>query len=193
MATELSARRSGIFVALGANLPGPGGTTPLQTCQAALAALAGAGIRVVARSSWYSTEPVGEPGQPWFVNAVVRVETGLGPEALLAALHRIEGRFGRRRDRHWAARTLDLDLLDYHGMVRDPGAGDGAGAGPILPHPRIAGRRFVLAPLAEIAPDWRLPPAGPDVARLLAALPLRPEVARLPQPADFLDERPQDD
>ena len=185
----LSDHRSGIFVALGANLPGPGGTTPLQTCRAALAALAGAGVRVVARSSWYSTEPVGEPGQPWFVNAVVRVETGLGPEALLAALHRIEGRFGRRRDRHWAARTLDLDLLDYHGIVRHPGAG----AGPILPHPRIAGRRFVLAPLAEIAPGWRLPPAGPDVARLLAALPPRPEAVRLPQSAEFLDERPRDD
>ncbi len=165
--------RDGIFVALGANLPGPGGSTPLETCLAAVAALCAAGIRVTRRSSWYRTEPVGDEQQPWFINGVVRADSGLGPEAVLATLHRIESRFGRRRDRHWGARTLDLDLLDYRGLVR-PG-----GAGPTLPHPRLGERRFVLAPLVEIAPDWRHPVTGERARDLLARLPTIPEARRI--------------
>ncbi|BBK32590.1 2-amino-4-hydroxy-6-hydroxymethyldihydropteridine diphosphokinase [Stella humosa] len=180
-----------VFVALGANLPSPGGTSPMETCRAAVVRLSAAGIRVTGRSSWYATEPVGEPGQPWFVNGVVRAASGLGPEAILAALHRIEAEFGRVRERHWAARTLDLDLIDCRGLVR-------AGApGPILPHPRLAERRFVLAPLAELAPGWRHPVTGATAQALLDRLPARPEAVRLagqgpsalPQGAEFLDDR----
>lgn len=165
--------RDGIFVAIGANLPGPDGASPLESCMAAVEALAGAGIRVTRRSSWYRTEPVGEERQPWFVNGVVRAASGLGPEALLAALHRIEARFGRRRDRHWGARTLDLDLLDYRGLIRPEGSR------PTLPHPRLMERRFVLAPLAEIDAHWRHPVTGAAAGDLLARLPAVPEVRRI--------------
>ena len=89
--------------------------------------------------------------------------TGLGALDLLAMLQEIELRFGRVRDERNAARTLDLDLLDYHGQIS---------ATPllILPHPRLHLRRFVLVPLAEIAPEWRHPLSGLSAEELLAGL-----------------------
>jgi len=127
--------------------------------------LSEAGVAVVARSRWYRSAPVPASPQPWFVNGVAAVATGLGPVPLLALMHRIEARFGRVRAAANAARTLDLDLLDYDGMVR------GAGEAPILPHPRLHERAFVLLPLAELAPDWRHPVTGAAIAGLIAALP----------------------
>jgi 2-amino-4-hydroxy-6-hydroxymethyldihydropteridine diphosphokinase len=91
------------------------------------------------------------------------VETALDPTALMAALHRIEDRFGRARRVRNAARTLDIDLIDYDGRVMN---------GPlILPHPRLTERAFVLLPLADVAPDWRHPVTGRSVAELIASLP----------------------
>jgi 2-amino-4-hydroxy-6-hydroxymethyldihydropteridine diphosphokinase len=152
-----------ILIALGANLPGPAGP-PLAQCEAALVALASAGIAVRRRSRWYETAPVPASDQPWYVNGVAVVETTLGPVDLLAVLHRIEAQLGRRRTVANAARTLDLDLLDYDGLVR-PGPEP-----PILPHPRMEGRGFVLRPLAEVAPTWRHPVSGRSIAELVAAL-----------------------
>jgi len=152
-----------IVIGLGANLPSAAGP-PAETLEAALAALQQAGVTVVARSRWYKTAPVPVSDQPWFLNGVVAVETKLEPPELMALLQQIERRFGRQRGARDAARTLDLDLLDYDGRVEE-------GPGLVLPHPRMHLRAFVLKPLAELVPHWRHPKLGTAVAALIAALP----------------------
>jgi 2-amino-4-hydroxy-6-hydroxymethyldihydropteridine diphosphokinase len=141
-----------ILVAIGANLPGLEGSAPLQTCRDAVKALAELpGSRVAAVSRWYETEPMPPSGQPKYINGVVLLTRlpglALTPESLLAALHAIEARFGRRRAEANAARTLDLDLIDMDGLIRN-------GPDPILPHPRAHLRAFVLLPLLDVAPGW---------------------------------------
>lgn len=123
-------------------------------------------------SSLYETPAWPDPADPPFVNAVAAIETALPPEALLQALHAVEAGFGRRRRKRNAPRTLDLDLLAY-GDLRRPQDEAGDKAGPILPHPGIGSREFVLAPLAEIAPHWRHPVTGETASAMLAALPSR--------------------
>lgn len=117
--------------------------------------------RLVARSSLYRSEPLGYADQPQFVNAVAAVDTGLAPEALLAALLGLEDAHGRQRSFPNAPRTLDLDLLLYgEQTIRRPGLS--------VPHPRMHERVFVLQPLLEIAPGIAIPGLGP-AQPLLAA------------------------
>jgi 2-amino-4-hydroxy-6-hydroxymethyldihydropteridine diphosphokinase len=151
-----------ILLGLGANLPSIAGP-PQATLEASLAALAAADVIVRRRSRWYRSAPVPAGDQPWYVNGVAAVETSLGPAALLALLHRIEACFGRVRRERNEARVVDLDILDYAGAIR--------AADPVLPHPRMHERGFVLLPLSEIAPDWRHPVSGETLAALIAALP----------------------
>ncbi|MCA3560650.1 MAG: 2-amino-4-hydroxy-6-hydroxymethyldihydropteridine diphosphokinase [Aestuariivirga sp.] len=138
-----------ILVALGANSDGPWGT-PRAAVEKALRHLDQGGVTLRRASRLLVTAPFGVTGQPDFVNAVAEVETALSPEDLLARLHAIEREAGRVRTLRWGPRTLDLDLLDYRGLVRTERP-------PVLPHPGIAERIFVLAPIAEIAPRWRHP------------------------------------
>jgi len=158
-----------ILVGIGSNLAAPGFKSPQAVAAAALTLLPAAGIVVVRRSRWCLSEPVPRSDQPWYVNAVAAVETRLEPEPLLAALLTLESRFGRRRGARNAARTLDLDLLDYDGRQC-------ATRSLVLPHRRLHERRFVLAPLAEIAPAWRHPQLGLTALELLARLPPGQEV-----------------
>ena len=152
-----------ILIGLGANLPSAVGA-PRRTLEAALRRLETKGVRVIARSRWYRTAPVPVSDQPWFVNAVVHVETALDPAALLGLLRQIEQEFGRQRTVLNAARTLDLDIIDFDGRIEDT-------PDLVLPHPRMQDRAFVLLPLAEIAPDWRHPEAGKTAEALISALP----------------------
>lgn len=163
-----------ILIGLGANLPSFAGP-PAATLAAALAALADAGIVIERRSPWYRTAPVPAGDQPWYVNGVAAVATSLAPAELLALLHRVEARFGRVRRTLNEARPLDLDILDYNGLVQE--------TVPVLPHPRLHLRGFVLLPLRDVAPDWRHPVTGQGVAELVARLPAAQQTERL------IDER----
>jgi 2-amino-4-hydroxy-6-hydroxymethyldihydropteridine diphosphokinase len=152
-----------ILLGLGANSPSAVGP-PEATLAAALHELTGDGVRLVRRSPWYRSAPVPPSGQPWYVNGVALVQTERPPADLLGLLHGIEARFGRLRGERNAARPLDLDLLDYEGRLSGPGET------PILPHPRLHLRAFVLLPLRDVAPDWRHPRLGGTVAELIGVL-----------------------
>lgn len=154
-----------ILIALGSNLPGPWGD-PRATVERALRELEMQNIRIRSVSTLIETMPFGVTSQPPFMNAVARIETAMSAEALMRALHMLERKAGRRRRKRWGPRTLDLDLLDYHSLIRRPAR---SSIKPLaLPHPGLEQRIFVLAPLLEVAPRWRHP-----VSHQLAALTLR--------------------
>jgi 2-amino-4-hydroxy-6-hydroxymethyldihydropteridine diphosphokinase len=140
--------------------------------EAAVADLPGIDVRVLLRSGWYLSEPVPVSDQPWFVNGVALVASDLAPEALLDRLLRLETQFGRTRSTPNAARTLDLDLLDYDSRQSELST-------LILPHPRLHQRRFVLEPLREIVPGWRHPRLGLSVAELIDRLPAGQSARRI--------------
>jgi 2-amino-4-hydroxy-6-hydroxymethyldihydropteridine diphosphokinase len=160
-----------VIVALGANLKGE--YPSIQALlEAALEAFEPEGLTVLRRSSWWRSAAWPTPTQPAYLNGVAVVETGLDPGQTLGALQRIEAAFGRRRTVPNAPRTLDLDLVAYGRRVS-------AGRELELPHPRVAERRFVMGPLAEIAPDWRHPVSGRTAKDLAAAATIGTDAAPL--------------
>jgi len=108
------------------------------------------GVRVVASSSVWETDPVGGPRQPDYLNAVVRAETDLAPRELLTACLFVEAALGRVRAERWGPRIIDIDVLLLDGLVMDD-------AELTLPHPRMTERAFVVLPLLELEPDAALP------------------------------------
>jgi 2-amino-4-hydroxy-6-hydroxymethyldihydropteridine diphosphokinase len=147
-----------ILLGLGANLG-----NPAEQLRRA-AELLDSFIAEATYSSLHRTEPVGLAGQPDYLNAVVRATTMLEAHALLAAIADLELALDRRRDVRNAARTIDVDILDYRGTVHHDGD-------LTLPHPRLHERAFVLVPLAQIAPDWRHPVLGQTPAEMLRTAP----------------------
>jgi len=129
----------------------------LANLQGAVDLLAEHGVRTVASSRVWETDPVGGPAdQPAFLNAVVRVETDLGARDVLAAANAVEGALDRVRDVHWGPRTLDVDVLLFDdATMRDPSL--------TIPHPRMTERAFVVLPLLDLDPD----PVLPDGSRIL--------------------------
>jgi 2-amino-4-hydroxy-6-hydroxymethyldihydropteridine diphosphokinase len=171
------------YVALGSNATSSAGS-PKFTLQEVKTAITCDSVKVLEESRFFGSPAFPAGSGPDYVNAAITVETSLSAEALLMHLHRVEADFGRVRETRWAARTLDLDLLDYGGAVAPDAATlthwmqlplerqmKEAPERLILPHPRIQDRAFVLIPLADIAPDWVHPLTHRRLTDLLSALP----------------------
>lgn len=156
-------------MALGGSVAGPWGS-PKQTLERALARLSDAGLPVVKRSRLWRSAAWPDPADPPFLNAVARVTTALSPAEALAALHALEREAGRAVSARNAPRPLDLDLIAWGRRVES--------GPPALPHPRAAERRFVMGPLAEIAPLWRDPVSGRAVTALAATARVGADAAR---------------
>ena len=127
-------------------------------------------VRVLQRSRIYETEPMDYKDQAWFLNQVVEAETALFPMQLLTRIGRVEHELGRVRTRRNGPRTIDIDILFYAAATVNTLRLE-------IPHPRMAERRFVLAPLAELAPDLRHPVTHRSVRQMLECAP--PAVVRL--------------
>ena len=155
-----------IYIAIGSNLSYKNFRKPLDVCRAAVSALEKKGCYLLAQSRWYRSAPIPASTQPFFINGVVAIKTEKDPSSLMSQLHQIEYEFGRIRLQSNAARTLDLDLLSYHDLIKE------GPETPLLPHPRMVNRSFVLFPLAEIAPNWLHPISGKCIRNLIADLPL---------------------
>jgi 2-amino-4-hydroxy-6-hydroxymethyldihydropteridine diphosphokinase len=160
-----------ILIALGSNLDGLSGS-PEDTLAACVSAMSVYGLTCLRASSIWKTAPVPVSDQPWYRNAVCAVDTELCPADLLVMLKSIERDLGRiGADVVNAPRVIDLDLIAYHGEVMD--------MNPVLPHPRLHERAFVLYPLNEIAPEWRHPVLGKSVEQMIADLPKGQDLERI--------------
>jgi len=145
-----------VYLSLGSNVGGRE-----QMLQAAINLLNSSRVRITRVSSVYETEPQEQRNQRWFLNLVVEAETDLFPRQLLARIAKIEQQLGRRRVVAKGPRTIDIDILFYGNFKVDTPE-------LTIPHPRFSGRRFVLAPMVELAPELRDPASRRTMRDLLA-------------------------
>ncbi|MEZ5757112.1 MAG: 2-amino-4-hydroxy-6-hydroxymethyldihydropteridine diphosphokinase [Emcibacteraceae bacterium] len=152
-----------ILIGLGSNLTTADYKSSSEILDAAINELKASGIQILKKSRYYETEPVPKSDQPWYVNAVISVETSLSASELLKLMHEIEQNLGRVRRERWEARIIDLDLLCYHDKIYPSKkewlavVSKNTNDGMIVPHPRMHLRDFVLIPAAEIAGVWMHP------------------------------------
>ncbi len=160
---EFGGSSKAILIGIGTNLRRPGLGSLARVTGIALIRMAREGLRPLRLSRLYRSAPAPRGLGPFFTNAVVVVATKKSPGEILPLLHRVEGLFGRRRRVRNAPRPLDLDLLAVGLSVRTEGA-------PVLPHPGMAERPFVLCPLLDVVPGWRHPESRIPAATLLAGI-----------------------
>ncbi len=153
-----------VYLGLGSNLG-----NPARQLEAAGRALENGGLQILRKSSLFETEPLGYAAQPWFLNQVLEAETTASPWELLNLAKGIERRRGRRPGPKNGPRTIDIDILFMAGVILRTKT-------LTVPHPRLAGRRFILAPLAELAPGLVHPVLGQTIRTLLRDCPARPIV-----------------
>jgi 2-amino-4-hydroxy-6-hydroxymethyldihydropteridine diphosphokinase len=156
-----------VFLGLGTNIP-----PEEERLREALERLAAVGVRPVKLSSLWRTEPWGRVDQPWFLNLVAKAETDFPPRALLSVCKGVERAMGRVDRGRFGPREVDIDILLYEDLVE-------ASEDLVIPHPRLAFRRFVLEPFCEIAPEVRHPRLGRTMAEILATLTDERRVERL--------------
>ena len=144
------------YIGIGSNLGTPG-----KNCIEAIEKISSTkDIKIISRSSFYQTEPIGEVQQDWFVNSAIKIKTNLSPTNLLSALLNIESSMGRTREEKWGPRLIDLDLLFYGNLILRK-------KGLTLPHPEILKRKFVLIPMSEIAENLVHPTLKKTIKTLL--------------------------
>ena len=144
------------YIGIGSNLGTPG-----KNCIEAIEKISSTkDIKIISRSSFYQTEPIGEVQQDWFVNSAIKIKTNLSPTHLLSALLNIESAMGRTREEKWGPRLIDLDLLFYGNLILEK-------KGLTLPHPEIQKRKFVLIPMSEIAESLVHPTLKKTIKTLL--------------------------
>jgi len=144
------------YIGIGSNLGTPG-----ENCIEAIEKISNTkDIKIISRSSFYQTEPIGEVQQDWFVNSAIKIKTNLSPTHLLSALLNIESAMGRTREEKWGPRLIDLDLLFYGNLILGKKS-------LTLPHPEIQKRKFVLIPMSEIAESLVHPTLKKTIKTLL--------------------------
>ena len=159
------------FIAFGGNLIPDGFDNLEQVMSEAIKDIAKLPLTIIAQSALFETAPVPVSDQPWFINGVLHVKTDMKPADLLNALHKIEHEFGRVRMVRNEARILDLDLIDYDGMVFDDEA-------LLLPHPRMHQRAFVLLPLQDVMADWHHPISNKSIEDLINEMPAGQQIRK---------------
>ena len=159
-----------VLLAFGSNEAGAWGV-PEVAITRAFAELRRHGVRLDRVSKIIATAPLGPQPQPPYANAVAAGRTMRDPEALLVLLKNLEAAAGRRPGPRWGPRPLDIDILDYAGLVQgwDVVHDPEHPAHLVLPHPELHRRSFVLEPMLEVAPDWRHPVLGLTVEQMLVA------------------------
>ena len=147
------------FISLGSNLKKDNELSLKENLEIILKTFPENSIFVKKISNWYESEPIPLSNQPWFINTVVKVSTDKSPEDLLYKLHQIVNLFGRKRSILNASRTIDLDIIDFEGLVKSDSL--------ILPHPRMHLRLFVLLPMQDIVPNWIHPVLKQSIKELI--------------------------